>query len=234
MSVEKLTEHSISKINPTVENLDEESLLTPDEVFNDNDAFELLRRMNMRFIRSIVGTNTFTREDVEDLCQQTFEKAWINRASFKRERGTFVNWLLQIAHNIAVDEMRKRNRRPQINSRQSKNYRHNIDDNFEDAEDILDERASDIPTPEEIVIANEETESVHAGLRYLPNDQREAIELNFFGEFTHREIAQKTGQPLGTVKTKVRRGLIKLRKSLAESAESPEVNSLIFKQNNKR
>jgi RNA polymerase sigma-70 factor (ECF subfamily) len=211
MSVEKLTEHSISKINSTVEDL-----LTPEALYNDEEAFELLRRMNMRFIRSIVGPNTFTREDVEDLCQQAFEKALINSASFTRERGTFVNWLLEITHNTVIDEIRKRNRRPQIQYHQSNHYRHNVDDNFEDTGDILNELISDVPTPEETVIATEETDSVHAAVRALPDFQREVIELNFFGELSDSAISERIGIPLGTVKTRRRLGLQKLKTMFEE------------------
>ncbi len=233
MSVEKFTEHSISN-SSRVEDPHEDGLITPEEIYHDEEAFELLRRITMRFIRSMGGQGTFSREDIEDLCQQTFEKAWINRESFSRDRGTFVTWLFQIAQNTAIDEIRKRKRRPQTEIRQVNNYRHNVDDNFDDVEDILAERASDTPTPEEIVIEREETDSIRTALLALPNSQREAIELNFFGELSQREIAQRTGQPLGTVKTKVRLGLIKLRNSLSESADRPQSNGLIFKQNNKK
>lgn len=219
MSVEKLANNNISHIDNSSDDLDENSLLTPDEVFNDEEAFTLLWRINMRFIPRIVGPNTFTQEDIEDLCQQTFEKAWNNRASFEKERGNFVNWLLQIAHNTVVDEIRKRKRRPQAESKQSNHYRYNVDDNFEDPEDILDQQASYAPTPEEIVIAKEEADSVHEALGALPDGQRDVIELNFFQELSDREIAQRTTLPLGTVKTRRRLGLMKLRTSLREAVE---------------
>lgn len=217
MSVEKVGEHSLSFLDHTEGDPRENSVTLPEQIYEDEEAFEVLRKVIMRFIRSTVGSGTFSREDVEDLCQITFEKAWTHRASFAREKGTFDTWLFQIAHNTVIDALRSKKRRAQTESRQwQNNLLYKPGNNLEHDTTLVDEQPSDEPTPEEIVIQHEEVDSLHRALRVLPSHQREAIELNFFSEFTHKEIAQNIKEPLGTVKTRIRQGLIKLRNSLAE------------------
>jgi len=130
----------------------------------------------------------------EDLTQTVFMKIWSDPGAFRG--GNFAAWLARVARNRALDVLR---------SRAARNEELPVDlgadEGFDDA-----------------VFAKLEGERVRAALATLPEEQRSAIELGFFGGVTHEEIARRTGTPLGTVKTRIRNGLRKLRTSLETSA----------------
>ena len=135
----------------------------------------------------------------EDVVQEAFLAIWRRVDSFDASRGTARSWLLTIVRNGAVDRRRGRHART-----------------LQDA--TLDDVAFRLATPGEetfdTVATSVEAERVRNALATLPPDQREAIELAYFGGLTHQEIAQRTGTPLGTIKGRMRLGLHKLRASL--------------------
>ncbi len=125
---------------------------------------------------------------------------WRHAGSFDVERGRFGTWLLSMTHHVAVDLVRKRQRRPQ--SAQN--------------EDI--ERLALVTAPDqdvgEAAIQRLEAETIRTALRSLPELQKRAIELAYFGGLSHSEIATALGDPLGTVKTRIRRGMERLKTAL--------------------
>jgi RNA polymerase sigma-70 factor (ECF subfamily) len=137
----------------------------------------------------------------EDVVQEAFLAVWRRVDSFNPTRGSVRSWLLTIVRNGAVDRRRGRHARA-----------------LQDA--ALDDVAFRLATGDEetfeTVAASFEAERVREALATLPPDQREAIELAYFGGLTHQEIAQKTGAPLGTIKGRMRLGLHKLRNSLGD------------------
>jgi RNA polymerase sigma factor (sigma-70 family) len=137
----------------------------------------------------------------EDVVQEAFLAVWRRVDSFDGRRGTVRSWLLTIVRNGAVDRRRGRHARA-----------------LQDA--ALDDVAFRLATPGEetfdTVATSVEAERVRDALATLPSDQREAIELAYFGGLTHQEIAQRTGAPLGTIKGRMRLGLHKLRGSLED------------------
>jgi RNA polymerase sigma-70 factor, ECF subfamily len=129
----------------------------------------------------------------EDVVQEVFLQLWRNPQSFDAERGRLAPWLAVIARNRAIDHLRKR-----------------------PAEDAIDE----LPISTGVDLENDAAqklavEKVRGVLALLPPDQRKALEMAFFEGMTHTEIAGKTGDPLGTVKTRIRTGLLALRKAFA-------------------
>jgi RNA polymerase sigma-70 factor, ECF subfamily len=129
----------------------------------------------------------------EDVVQEVFLQLWRNPQSFDAERGRLAPWLAVIARNRAIDHLRKR-----------------------PAEDDIDE----LPISTGVNLEDEAAqklavEKVRGVLALLPPDQRKALEMAFFEGMTHTEIAGKTGEPLGTVKTRIRTGLLALRKAFA-------------------
>jgi RNA polymerase sigma-70 factor (ECF subfamily) len=127
----------------------------------------------------------------EDVTQSVFLKLWSNPASFVS--GNFGAWILRVARNRAVDALRARAARP---------------------EDEIPEALAERDSLEETALGALNAESVRNALAQLPAEQRELTELGFFGGVTHHEIAHRTGLPLGTVKTRIRAGLRRLRSAL--------------------
>lgn len=129
----------------------------------------------------------------EDVLQEVFMQLWRNPRAFDAERGKLAPWLAVIARNRSIDALR---RRP--------------------AEDDIDE----LPIPSSVNLEEEAArriavDKVRGVLGQLPQDQRRLLEMAFFEGMTHSEIAGKTGEPLGTVKTRIRTGLLTLRKAFA-------------------
>jgi RNA polymerase sigma-70 factor (ECF subfamily) len=141
----------------------------------------------------------------EEILQEAFFRAWQQGGNFSAGRGTFVTWLLSITHNLAIDEIRRRRRRPQKAD-------------SEEPELVL------AAVPDTGAGADVESEvwlgtlrdSIGAALAGLPPAQREPIEMAYFQGLTQREIAEALNEPLGTIKTRMRLGLQKLRDALGQ------------------
>jgi RNA polymerase sigma-70 factor (ECF subfamily) len=140
----------------------------------------------------------------EDVTQDVFFSLWTRAGRFDPERGVFRHWFLHLAHNRVIDELRKRRRIAQ----------HSADKAPEDFEMGLVSSGD---------TANEAITSVMFGtaaeaLKLLPEEQQIAVILAYLEGATQQEIAHRTGVPLGTVKTRLRLGLIKLRQMLVQPA----------------
>ena len=129
----------------------------------------------------------------EDILQDVFMQLWRNPQAFNASRGSLASWLAVIARNRAIDQLRKK--RPEV----------------EAAETVI----SVDPELESAADRSQAIEKVRAVLGGMPVEQRAALEMAFFEGLTHVEIAGKTGQPLGTVKTRIRSGLLAVRKAFA-------------------
>jgi RNA polymerase sigma-70 factor (ECF subfamily) len=134
-------------------------------------------------------------EAAEDVVQDAFISAWRGAGSFRRDRGNPRGWLLSIVHHRAVDVLRRKTAfRPAP---------------LEGAE----QRAADEDTAA-MAERNVEQQTVRLALQTLPDAQRRTIELAYFGGYTHVELAELMGVPLGTVKGRMRIGLQKMRRAL--------------------
>ena len=136
----------------------------------------------------------------EEVTQDVFMSVWRRGASYTSKKGKFTTWLFSIAHNRTIDELRKRRR-----DRSREN---------DDIEDHYDLKSSDI-SPADAAVASSEFAKVKAAMEKLPEEQKSVVELSYFKGLTQTEIATKTGQPLGTVKTRMRLALKKLRTALS-------------------
>lgn len=140
----------------------------------------------------------------EEVMQEVFFRVWQQGGAFSSTRGSLITWLLSITHNLSIDEVRKRNRRPQKAE-------------SEDPELLLGGVADTGSDIEEEVWLSGVRAAITQALDRLPREQREVIELAYFRGLTQREIAEHLQQPLGTIKTRMRLGLQKLREQLGDS-----------------
>jgi RNA polymerase sigma-70 factor, ECF subfamily len=129
----------------------------------------------------------------EDILQEVFIQLWRQPATFDSSRGNLGAWLAVIARNRAIDSLRKRRSETDI-------------------EDVVVAIESDLAGDAERARA---MDRVRRALGSMPPVQRSALEMAYFEGLTHTEIASKTGEPLGTVKTRIRAGLLALRKAFA-------------------
>ncbi|GAB4203371.1 MAG: sigma-70 family RNA polymerase sigma factor [Roseiflexaceae bacterium] len=151
-------------------------------------------RMALRIVKN--------QELAEDIVQEVFWRVWRRSSSFERDRGRVAQWLFGVAHNLCIDELRRMRSRP-ISV-------------YEDVEHPLIQQLPDERTD----VASEAWQSeqrrvITDVLDQLPEAQRQAIEMAYFGGMSHQEIATKLNRPLGTIKTRVRLGLHKLKSLLS-------------------
>ena len=145
--------------------------------------------------------------DVEDVIEETFWQAWRQADRFVEGRGSVQTWLLTIARSRALDRLRAARRRREESLDESGAL---------DAAPAGDDApASSASDPSFAVEHAERRRIVLAALADLPGEQRQALELGYFGGLSQTEIAEQTGQPLGTVKTRMRLAMQKLRERLS-------------------
>jgi RNA polymerase sigma-70 factor, ECF subfamily len=161
------------------------------EVFYDRHggaAYSLAHR--------IVGSQAFA----EDVVQEAFLSIWRSEAGYDRTRGSVRAWALGIVRNRAIDALRREASRGALDR---------------DDEATLERRAAPERTDEE-ALRRETARVLRGAIEGLPSDQSKVIELAYYGGFSHSEIAEMLGMPLGTVKGRMRLGLEKIRARLAE------------------
>ena len=137
--------------------------------------------------------------EAEEVIQDVFVQVWHNASSFQENLGVPLHWTLSIARNRCIDRLRARQRRSRI-----------IEEMLND--DVA--RTGAVGSDHDPSLRTDERAAVRSALAGLPEDQRGAIELAFFGGLTHHQIAAQLGEPLGTVKARIRRGMLKLREGL--------------------
>ncbi len=131
----------------------------------------------------------------EECVQDTFMKVWQSIAQFDSHRGPFIAWLVGISRNVAIDRLRQRGRQVAIAEANSK-------------EEIDNELIFGLPTDWQ---EHERVNSLRFAVAALPPDQRQVIELSYYGGMSQSDIAETLSLPLGTVKTRMRLGMQKLR-----------------------
>jgi RNA polymerase sigma-70 factor (ECF subfamily) len=164
-------------------------------------ALEILYDRYSRVVLSFATRMLGDRQSGEELLQEVFLRAWQQARNYSAERGSFVTWLLSITHNMSIDEIRKRRRRPQ---------------RADSADPVLmlSNVTDDSLSVEQLAELGDLRQTMIRAIHILPVAQRSAIELAYYRGLTQREIAVELGQPLGTIKTRMRLGMRKLREHL--------------------
>jgi RNA polymerase sigma-70 factor (ECF subfamily) len=138
----------------------------------------------------------------EDMVQEIFLRIWRKPESYVATRGKFATWLTSVTRNRAVDAIRSRNRR----------YRHETASPEEQEWDVPGDERDDPALTAEM---SDQRRMILKALSGLPAEQRQVIKLAYFGGLTQQEISEKLDQPLGTVKTRIRLGMQKLKVALS-------------------
>jgi RNA polymerase sigma-70 factor (ECF subfamily) len=168
----------------------------------DPGALDEVYQRYARAVHSLAYRVVRDNAIAEDVTQEVFLKLWRQPESYNAERGALGSWLLSVAHNRAIDVLRRRKVREE----------HPLPEERE-AGDMIADGAID---PSEAAGLKEAADAVRRALAKIPKNQREAIEMAFFQGKTHAEISEELGEPLGTAKTRIRLGMRKLRGILEE------------------
>jgi RNA polymerase sigma-70 factor (ECF subfamily) len=142
--------------------------------------------------------------DAQEALQDVFLQIWSRAKTYDPQQSSVFSWTVLMTRSRVIDRLRARGRRLRVLVPST--------DVEEDSTEAAD--ASTAENVADTTDKNEEAARVRSILNNLPSEQREAIELAFFTDLTHHEIAARLGQPLGTVKARIRRGLLKLRERL--------------------
>jgi RNA polymerase sigma-70 factor (ECF subfamily) len=146
-----------------------------------------------------------SRARAEDVVQDAFMSLWRAGARYDQSRGSVRVWILSVVHNRAIDAFRRESLRAADSLEQGN----------------AAERVASAELTEVTVERRADSDRVRHALRELPDEQRQVIELAYFGGFTHQQIADMLSLPPGTVKGRMRLGLSKLRVSLGEAGVLP-------------
>lgn len=164
----------------------------------DQLALHALYEMTHRLVFTLIMRITANRESAEELTIDVFHDVWRHASRYDAANGTVLGWIMNQARSRAIDRLR-------FESRKKRSHDGDIEPLAEEA-----------PDPRDVLELREQGESLRAALTALTPDERQAIETTFFDGLTHTEAAARLNQPLGTIKTRIRSGLHKLRQRLTE------------------
>lgn len=160
----------------------------------DENAFALLYDRYGKAAYSLAYRILGDAHSAEDVVQDVFLNIWRAASSFDSRRGQARTWVLSMTHHRAIDVLRRRRGMPSLNMSHE-----------------MEQRVTEAGTVWQGVLENLNQQAVEQALGQIPEEQRQAIKMAYFDGYTHREISEMTRQPLGTVKSRIRIGMDKLR-----------------------
>lgn len=171
----------------------------------DAGAFEVLYERHHVLAFSFAARIVGSRDQAQEVVQEAFLDLWREAGRYDRRRGLVRTWLMSMVHHRGIDLVRRRSSRERLEA---------------EAAILLPRPAvSDVTSAQ--AYARDETKAIRAALTGLPEDQRRVIELAFYGGWTQSQIAEMLKLPLGTVKSRARVGLLKLRDALLSLQAPP-------------
>lgn len=165
----------------------------------DQDSLAKLFERTQRLVRARVLHFVRDQDLADDIVVQTYTKVWGLAARFDATKGSALTWLRTISSRIAIDNLRRQSTRLGEVSAEA---------------DQLEERVSPMPDPSESAAQAECSDELRQAVEDLPEKQRIVVEAAFYAGMSHSEIAEALGEALGTIKSRVRAGLLALRKAL--------------------
>jgi RNA polymerase sigma-70 factor, ECF subfamily len=170
----------------------------------DQVALHALYERAHRIVFTLIVRIMANRETAEELTLDVFHDVWRRAAHYDAANGTVLGWILNQARSRAIDRLRFDQRQKRVQP---------------DVEHSLP--VTDAPDPSDLVAFQEQCSSLRNALEVLTPEERTTIETAYFAELTHAEAAARLNEPLGTVKTRIRSGLHKLRRALAGETNRP-------------
>jgi len=170
----------------------------------DQLALHTLYEMSHRMVFTLIMRITANREIAEELTVDVFHEVWRRASRYEAATGSVLAWIMNQARSRAIDRLRFENRKKRTDCG--------------DASPLVEAVSAD---PCDVIALRQQGEALRAALAALTPAERQAIETTFFGGLTHAEAAARLNQPLGTLKTRIRSGLHKLRRTLGEEAGKP-------------
>jgi RNA polymerase sigma-70 factor (ECF subfamily) len=167
-------------------------------VAGDQRALYALYDRTHRIVFTLAVRITSNRETAEEVTLDVFHEVWRRASNYDPANGSVVGWIMNVARSRAIDRLRLEQRKKRVND-------------YPDSPPL----ATGASDPRETLEFEERRGALRNALLVLTLEERQAIETAYFSELTHAEVAERLNQPLGTVKTRIRSGLAKLRKALA-------------------
>jgi RNA polymerase sigma-70 factor (ECF subfamily) len=167
------------------------------------ELYDRHHRSAYAIIRRIVQSRT----DAEEVLQETFVRVWSRAETYDARLGSPAAWVVRIARNRAIDRLRARQARADVNAPVP------VTEHGAAARELPNH-----DTPETVLHSTHAALAVRGAVAALPAAQRTLIEAAFFEGYTHQELSDRFGVPLGTVKTRIRTGLVSLRGRLEQTA----------------
>jgi RNA polymerase sigma-70 factor (ECF subfamily) len=169
----------------------------------DQGALHALYERAHRAVFTLSMRITANRETAEEVTLDVFHDVWRRASGYQEADGTVLGWIMNQARSRAIDRLRFDQRKKRVPP---------------DSGDPLP--ATDAINPDDLIAFKEQSQALRGALAGLTADERNAIETAFFSELTYAEVAARLNQPLGTIKTRIRSGLHKLRHALAEGGHT--------------
>ena len=166
----------------------------------DQLALHSIYEQTHRIVFTLIARITNNRETAEELTIDVFHDVWRRASTYDPANGSVIGWIMNQARSRAIDRLRFEQRKKRVN-----NY----------ADTLLTTTAPN--DPQQACQLQEQSDLLRNALEVLKPEERQVIETAFFSEMTYEEVAVKLNQPLGTVKTRIRSGLGKLRQALART-----------------
>ena len=187
------------------------SQLLSRSALGDREAFAQLYQLSSGHLFAVLLRIQRDRGVAEDLLQEVYVSAWRAAGSFDAQQSQPLTWLTHIARNKAIDSLRRAKSQPRMDSL------HRDDD--DDRPDLLEHMADETPGPAALLERASDARQLAQCMQGLSANQRQSVALAFFDGLSHAEVAERLCEPLGTVKSWVRRALMALKGCLERAVE---------------
>lgn len=174
-------------------------------MLRDESALATLYDRHSRLVYSVALRVVRAAPDAEEVLQETFVRVWSRASTYESRLGTPAAWLARIARNCAIDRIR------------AKRVRRLVDAPAPEPDAVTTPEPVTTETPDSVFDDLQKANVVRGALGHLPTSQRTLIEAAFFDGYTHQELSERFGVPLGTVKARIRTGLLSLRPHLTHA-----------------